>query len=138
MKSGQLIVGETYKAREMNGFIGGKHQGGIRYAGNFPDIRRIGVIIGGGESAIYDDKIHGSTITYIGEGLTGDQKLRIGNRALVWAHLTSIPVHVFVNRGKSTYEYRGPHSVSAVSTTIAPDQHEHDRGVFVYTLERER
>ncbi len=138
MNEQRFAVGEICSARSMNDFIGGKHQGGIRYAGNFPDIRRIGVIIGGGEDAIYDDEIHGSTITYIGEGLTGDQKLRIGNRALVWAHLTDIAVHVFLFRGKSTYEYWGVHNVRSVATTIAPDSRGDERGVFVFELEKSR
>ena len=138
MTNDKLAAGQIYKAREMNAFVGGKHQGGIRYAGNFPDIRRIGIIIGGGENAIYDDEIRGDTITYIGEGLIGDQKLRIGNRALVWAQLTGIPVHVFLNLGKSTYEYHGRFIVTAVATTIAPDRDGNDRGVFVYTMEKTR
>ena len=131
-----LTSGETYTANEMNDFIGGKHQGGIRYSGNFPAIRRIGVIIGGGADAIYPDEVHGVTITYIGEGQIGDQKLAMGNRALVWAHFHDIPVHVFINQSKNHYLCLGPHKVEAVSTTIAPDRNAADRGVFSFELER--
>lgn len=78
----ELQEGRTYTASEMNHFIGGKHQGGIRYSGDFPAIERIGVIIGGGADAIYDDQLHGQSITYVGEGQSGDQKLTFGNQAL--------------------------------------------------------
>lgn len=131
-----LTPGATYTAVEMNDFIGGKHQGGIRYSGNFPDIHRIGVIIGGGADAIYRDEIHGGTITYFGEGQKGDQKLAMGNRALVWAHFNDIPVHVFVNLAKNRYEYRGPHQIVAISATIARDRSDSERGAFSFELER--
>ncbi len=131
----QLASGKDCTANQINTFIGGKHQGGIRYSGTFPDLDRIGVIIGGGKDAIYEDEIHGSTIRYVGEGLTGDQKLRIGNRALVWAHLTGMQVHVFINEAKNRYRYRGPHRVKSVSTSIEPDINDGPRGVFVFILE---
>lgn len=131
-----LILGETYTANQMNDFIGGKHQGGIRYSGNFPDLHRIGVIIGGAADAIYPDELHGGTITYIGEGQVGDQKLAMGNRALVWAHFHDLPVHVFINRAKNRYEYRGPHQVVAISATITPDRNDAARGAFSFELER--
>ncbi|MHB9150710.1 MAG: hypothetical protein ACYC33_11675 [Thermoleophilia bacterium] len=76
-------TGDVCTAGRMNDFIGGKHQGGIRYSGNFPDIHRIGVVIGGGVDAIYADELHGGAVRYIGEGQEGDQKLAYGNRALV-------------------------------------------------------
>lgn len=129
-----FLIGQTFTANEMNDFIGGKHQGGIRYSGNFPDLRRIGIVIGGGADAIYPDELHGSTITYIGEGQEGEQKLTYGNRALVWAHFHEMPVHVFINRGKSRYEYRGEYRVRSVTTTIAPDRHNLDRSVFAFEL----
>ena len=129
-----LTPGETYNANQMNDFIGGKHQGGIRYAGTFPGIQRIGVIIGGGADAIYPDEMHGGTITYIGEGQVGDQKLAMGNRALVWAHFHDIPVLVFINLAKNRYRYIGPHWVTAVSSTIAPDRNDADRGAFSFEL----
>ena len=125
-----------YSANEMNDFIGGKHQGGIRYSGNFPEIRRIGVIIGGGADAIYDDQLHHGSISYVGEGQRGDQHLTFGNRALVWAHFNQLPAHVFINRGKNSYVYRGPHAVSGVSATVALDSDEAERGAFVFELER--
>ena len=134
--SGQLDPGRTYTANQMNHFIGGKHQGGVRYSGTFPDLQRIGVIIGGGADAIYPDELHGDTITYIGEGQKGDQKLSFGNRALTWAHFHDIPIHVFINRGKNRYEYRSPHRVQSVAATIAADRNETDRGAFAYELRR--
>lgn len=131
----QLTPGETYTANQMNDFIGGKHQGGIRYSGMFPDIKRIGVIIGGGADAIYPDEMHSGTITYIGEGQVGDQKLAMGNRALVWAHFHDILVHVFINLAKNRYHYRGAYSIASVSVSIANDRHEVERGVLVFELE---
>lgn len=131
----RLIPGETYTTNQMTDFIGGRHQGGIRYSGTFPDVKRIGVIIGGGADAIYADQLHGSSITYIGEGQEGDQMLSFGNRALVWAHLTGVLVHVFINRGKNRYEYRGPHHVAGVSATIATDRTDTDRGAFSFELQ---
>ena len=35
---------------------------------------------GGGADAIYPDELHGGTITYIGEGEEGDQKLSFGKK----------------------------------------------------------
>jgi hypothetical protein len=131
----QLTMGETYTASQMNDFIGGKHQGGIRYSESFPDIRRLGVIIGGGVDAIYPDELHGGSITYIGEGQVGDQKLAMGNRALVWAHFNDFPVHVFINLAKNCYQYRGAHRVAMVSATIALDRSDGQRGAFSFTLQ---
>jgi hypothetical protein len=132
--AGHLEAGRTYTAKQMNEFIGGKHQDGIRYSGQFPDIQRIGVIIGGGADAIYDDQLQGDSIFYVGEGQQGDQDLTYGNRALVWSHFHRIAAHVFFNRGKNRYEYRGPHSVSAVSATVALDRLDAERGAFLFEL----
>lgn len=130
-------VGQICTANEMNEFIGGKHQGGIRYAGHFPNIERIGVVIGGGTDAIYADQLHLDSITYVGEGQRGDQQLTFGNRALVWAHFHQIPAHVFINRGKNRYEYRGKRTVEEVSATVVVDRDKSDRGVFVFELSKE-
>jgi hypothetical protein len=130
----ELKFGEVCTANRMNDFVGGKHQGGIRYSGNFPDLRRIGIIIGGGADAIYPDELHVGSIAYIGEGQEGDQKLTFGNRALAWAHLIGMPVHVFIHRNKNSYEYRGPHLVETVAAMIASDRNKNDRGAFVFGL----
>lgn len=128
-------VGSMLYANEMNDFIGGKHHGGIRYSGRFPNIERIGVIIGGGTNAIYPDELHRGSINYIGEGQEDDQRLTFGNRTLAWAHLHDLPVHVFINRGKNRYQYQGPHHVVAVSVTVAPDRDDEPRGAFRFELE---
>ena len=130
----ELIAGNTYSAKQMNEFIGGKHQGGIRYSGNFPELKRIGVIIGGGADAIYDDEVRRKSITYVGEGQLADQRLTFGNRALVWAHFNDQQVHVFVNEGKNRYRYLGSHSVVGVSATTAQDRNENQRGAFTFDL----
>ncbi|HZJ03824.1 MAG TPA: hypothetical protein VFE20_09180 [Thermoleophilia bacterium] len=129
-----LQSGHTYTANEMNEFIGGKHQGGIRYSGDFPDLQRMGVVIGGGAEAIYADRVGEHAVFYYGEGQEGDQKLSSGNRALVWAHFHSIPVHVFLNQGKNRYEYIGAHQVEAVRATVAEDRSGRDRGAFLFRL----
>jgi hypothetical protein len=136
--TGHLEAGRVYTANQMNDFIGGKHQGGIRYSGNFPDIKRIGVVIGGGADAIYADQLHRDSITYIGEGQRGDQQLTFGNRALVWAHFQQIPAHVFINLGKNRYEYRGPHIVENVSAAVAVDRDESNRGALAFQLRRDQ
>jgi hypothetical protein len=130
----QPETGELCTANRMNDFIGGRHQGGIRYSGNFPDLRRIEVIIGGGADAIYPDEMHGGTIRYIGEGQEGDQKLAYGNRALVWAYLQEMPIHVFVNGGRNFYHYRGPHHAASVPGTIVVNRKGADRGAFAFDL----
>jgi hypothetical protein len=129
-----MKTGEIYTAKEVNGFIGGKHQGGIRYSGDFPNLDRIGVIVGGGKDAIYPDELRGETVRYIGEGQEGDQKLAYGNRALVWAQFEGVSIHVYVSLGGNRYKCLGPHRVASAAATIAPDSKGSDRGAFVFEL----
>ena len=128
--------GDILSAGAMNSFVLGKHQGGIRYSGNFPDIKRIAVLLGGGADAIYDDEYREDVIRYMGEGQQGDQQLTYGNRALVWAFLTEMPVHVFLRRDKNRYRYCGSCGVQAAGCTVAPDRNARDRGAFVFELVR--
>ncbi|MBN1459519.1 MAG: hypothetical protein JXA57_08275 [Armatimonadetes bacterium] len=134
--AGGLLSGQTCTADEMNGFIRGKHQGGIRYSGNFPDYGRIGVVIGGGADAIYSDEQVEDTILYVGEGQRGDQKLTFGNRALAWAFFHELPVHVFVRNGRDRYSYRGAHLIGSIRCGMAPDCTGRQRGVFRFELLR--
>jgi hypothetical protein len=131
-----LMVGQTCTADEMNDFIKGKHQGGIRYSGNYPDYECIGVVIGGGADAIYPDENRGDVVRYIGEGQRGNQKLTFGNRALTWAFLTELPVHLFVRAAKNSYSYGGAYVVDSVESVISGDCTGVERGAFCFELVR--
>jgi hypothetical protein len=130
------MVGQTCTADEMNDFIKGKHQGGIRYSGNYPDYERIGVVVGGGADAIYPDEHRGDVVRYVGEGQRGNQKLTFGNRALAWAFLNELPMHVFVRAAKNSYSYSGSYLVESVESAISDDCTGAERGAFCFELVR--
>lgn len=122
MNFDRLTGGQNCRVRVMNVCAGGSQRGGIRCQGDFPDTRRSGIIIGDGENAVYGD-----AIASIGERPVGNEKLRIGCGALVWAHLTTVPILL---RSKCSNGRPDAYSVSAVSRTFAAAKSGIFRGVF--------
>lgn len=127
--------GHTYGNAGISVALGTKHQGGIRYSGNFPDVREVAVILTTTRDAIYRDEVNARVVNYVGEGQSGNQRLERGNRVLTWCYFEGKPVHAFKRLEKNRFEYLGRYRVGGVSARAEPDRTRRSRGVFVFRLE---
>lgn len=130
------VTGHRYSNERVSRMLGGRNQGGIRYAGRFPAITDVGVIMGTSPDAIYADDSTGSKLLYVSEGLHGYQSMKRGNKVLVWCHCNGTPVHAFRQDGTDSILYLGLHQVTSVGTRIEPDKEGKARAVFVFELAR--
>ena len=134
-----LTVGQTYSSDVIEKHFGLKNQGGIRYSGNWPNIKNLTVFLSEGQTkaAIYPDRISkDGVLEYVGEGPSGDQKLQRGNRALTWGYLQREAVRAFRFVRVGIWEYMGQFRIDRVETRVDMDRELRARGAFVFVMEK--
>lgn len=82
----------------------------------------------------YNDDVRGGQFTYIGEGLSGDQELKAGNRYLAESVDTPIPIFFFHREdSRHDWEYQGQVEVVDYEYVRAPSA---ERMIYRFTLQR--
>jgi 5-methylcytosine-specific restriction endonuclease McrA len=86
------------------------------------------------ETGPYNDNVRSGQFTYIGEGRTGDQELKGGNRVLAQSIEAPIPIYFFYKESTNTeWEYQGQAAVLDYERRLVPSE---DREVYQFTLQR--
>ena len=133
INSEAMRAGDIFTHEQVNEWIGGNWQKGIRYSGNFPEIRRVGIVLS--LASPYADGSARGSIRYVGEGLSGNQVLTYGNRVLAYFYMIKRSVSVFTQLEDGGYRYGGEHIVANALTAIEPGSDGVLRSVFIFELE---
>lgn len=103
-----LEVGETYTSDGLQSvFDRGLTGRGIEICYDSDDRRYLRLFARG--DGPYADSLSGDEFTYVGEGQSGDQELKAGNRYLAEAKTAPLPIFFFYKpTNADAWEYRGP------------------------------
>src|SRR5665811_1192534 len=89
-----LTPGETILRTELHDTLGGSRQAGISHSVSSPNIFIFSGAASGHRHGYYDEWV-GDVFHYTGEGQFGDQKMTVGNKALLEHRESGRAVHVF-------------------------------------------
>lgn len=135
----KIEIGEELKRSDVQKIYGGAHFGGIEPSGKTPNILIFTNPYKKNNFGYnFDEELEDGTLTYTGDGQTGNQDPDVGgNKAILDHRKTRRSLRVFESTKKATYvRYLGEYELGSPEYSIrkAPDVNKKERDVLVFNL----
>ncbi|MDO5356784.1 MAG: restriction endonuclease [Conchiformibius sp.] len=142
MEKFNLQPNEIIKRSELHDRFGGSRQSGIAPSAKTNNVFLFTHPENGEEHGYYDRWLnHGKQFDYSGEGQTGDQEMKRGNKAILEHKLDGRALHVFEHAGQDGYvRYKGQYQISESKAYSEKIEHSTNNGparkVFIFHLDK--